>query len=71
MSKSIEQARSRYISVPGIDATVVEEIVGSLRAGKEGTRLNNDVYRLRLPSPGAIHLQIWGNPATKPKHVSS
>jgi hypothetical protein len=58
----IEQARSRYSSVPGIDATVVEEILGSLRAGKEGTRLNNDAYRLRLPEPGSNPFANMGKP---------
>ena len=42
----IEQARSRYSCVPGIDATVVEEI----------------------SAPSA---RAWGNPAAKPRHVSS
>ncbi|GHG04017.1 hypothetical protein GCM10017567_20010 [Amycolatopsis bullii] len=47
----IEQARSRYSSVPGIDATVVEEISAPSARGN----------RLRLPEPEAI-LCEYGKP---------
>ncbi|GAB3163311.1 hypothetical protein GCM10027258_83470 [Amycolatopsis stemonae] len=58
----IEQARRRYGSLPGIDADVVDEIIRLRRAGKQGTSLNNDAYRLRLPGPGSNPFATMGKP---------
>lgn len=59
---AIERIRKTFSKAPGVDEAVVEDIIDSMRRGKAATRLNNDVYRLRLPEPGSNPFANLGKP---------
>jgi hypothetical protein len=59
---AIEQMQKTVSNAPGVDKTLVEDIIDSMRQGTEATRLNNDDYRLRLPGPGSNPFANLGKP---------
>ncbi len=58
----VERMREIFSKVPGADDSFLEATIDGMRRGKDGTPLNNNAYRLRLPEPGSNPFRNMGKP---------